>query len=72
MVISVASRPKIRGHVNVQSKKCEGWGSLSILFPRVGPPLKSLERGGATYHSGPIVVTINFQNFRFFGLRLKF
>ena len=24
------------------------------------------------YHSGPIVVTINFQNFRFFGFRLKF
>ena len=26
-----------------------GWGRLSTLFPRVGPPLKSLERGGAAY-----------------------
>ena len=26
-----------------------GWGHLSTLFPRVGPPLKSLERGGAAF-----------------------
>ena len=26
-----------------------GWGCLSTLFPRVGPPLKSLERGGAAF-----------------------